>query len=345
MNIRTIAESIASIIYDYRIGETPSPLYLHVERWANQFDPSIRTQLLLEMNHVLQTTYISRDAIKNYFRDRVLNEAFTGSDPLRFWLSINFLNIQKNGQSQKELLEIFDEVFFEKFSFSLKGNRQGSTNYIYVDDVIFSGLRVGNDLEQWIINYAPPIANIYVVVLAAHTSGGWLLSNRLTQAVKTSGKMINITYLRGADIENRKSYRQNSEVLWPAAIPIDPLVQTYMAIPQKYPFEPRPAGGSLGPFSSENGRQLLEREFFLQGLKIRALCASPKDIMRPLGFSPFGIGFGSMIVTYRNCPNNCPLALWWGDPTADPSHPFSRWYPLFPRKTYETGFTFDEYDF
>lgn len=216
---------------------------------------------------------------------------------------------------------------------------------IYIDDVIFSGLRVGNDLEQWIINDAPPIANIYVVVLAAHTSGGWLLSNRLKQAVQTSGKRIDITYWRGADIENRKSYKHNSGVLWPATIPIDPLVQTYMAIPQKYPFEPRPAGGSLGPFSSENGRQLLEREFFLQGLKIRALCANPKDIMRPLGFSPFGIGFGSMIVTYRNCPNNCPLALWWGDPTADPGHPFSRWYPLFPRKTYETGFTSDEYDF
>lgn len=27
------------------------------------------------------------------------------------------------------------------------------------------------------------------------------------------------------------------------------------------------------------------------------------------------------MVTFRNCPNNCPLAFWVGDP----------WYPLFPR--------------
>jgi hypothetical protein len=34
------------------------------------------------------------------------------------------------------------------------------------------------------------------------------------------------------------------------------------------------------------------------------------------------LGFGSTIVTFRNCPNNAPLAFWAGDP----------WYPLFPRK-------------
>ncbi len=35
------------------------------------------------------------------------------------------------------------------------------------------------------------------------------------------------------------------------------------------------------------------------------------------------LGFGSLVVTFRNCPNNAPLALWVGDP----------WYPLFPRTT------------
>jgi hypothetical protein len=35
------------------------------------------------------------------------------------------------------------------------------------------------------------------------------------------------------------------------------------------------------------------------------------------------LGFGSTLVTFRNCPNNCPLAFWAGYP----------WYPLFQRKT------------
>jgi hypothetical protein len=35
------------------------------------------------------------------------------------------------------------------------------------------------------------------------------------------------------------------------------------------------------------------------------------------------VGFGALIVTFRNCANNCPLGFWVDDP----------WYPLFPRKT------------
>lgn len=87
-------------------------------------------------------------------------------------------------------------------------------------------------------------------------------------------------------------------------------------------------------FSSETGRQLLEEQFLLAGMRIRSFCKNPSQILRPLGFSPFGLGFGSMIATFRNCPNNAPLALWWGDPDAHAGHPFRNWYPLLPRKTY-----------
>ena len=46
--------------------------------------------------------------------------------------------------------------------------------------------------------------------------------------------------------------------------------------------------------------------------------------MRPLGYHNLRtLGFGSMFITYRNCPNNCPLAL-WVEQDAYPS--------LFPRK-------------
>ena len=94
----------------------------------------------------------------------------------------------------------------------------------------------------------------------------------------------------------------------------------------------RNAGGALGVFSSEAGRQLLESEFLIAGVKIRTLTQSPKDFIRPLGLGNFGVGFGSLLVTYRNCPNNCPLALWWGDPEATSGA--LHWYPLLSRKTY-----------
>jgi hypothetical protein len=56
---------------------------------------------------------------------------------------------------------------------------------------------------------------------------------------------------------------------------------------------------------------------------VRNMCPLLKDFHRPLGLVPLQtLGFGSTIVTFRNCPNNCPLVLWAGHP----------WYPLFPRK-------------
>jgi hypothetical protein len=57
-----------------------------------------------------------------------------------------------------------------------------------------------------------------------------------------------------------------------------------------------------------------------------------------MGFEYFeSLGFGSVFITYRNIANNCPLVLWWGDTNYHPSHPFSKWYPLFPRKGNESS--------
>lgn len=138
-----------------------------------------------------------------------------------------------------------------------------------------------------------------------------------------------------------------SEVLWPATVQDDPAVAAYLAQQGRFPLEPRQPGGKpeIEIFSSEEGRQLLEREFLRAGVRIRGFCQNPNQIMRPLGFSSFGVGFGSTIVTYRNCPNNAPLALWWGDPNAHHNHPFSRWYPLLQRRTYEREVDFDDFDF
>jgi len=233
------------------------------------------------------------------------------------------------------MLDLFDKILEKQCGISIDSCGKTGGDYIYIDDVMFSGNRVGNDLAKWIDEDAPKKATVHVIVVAIHTGGEYLVGKKLKAAVTASDKDIQIKYWRVMNIENRRAYRNDSEVLWPVETPDDPDVQQYAELPQKFPFEPRTPGGSLGPFSSEEGRQLLEREFLIAGVTIRNFSRNPKDILRPLGFSPFGLGFGSIIVTFRNCPNNCPLALWWGDPDADPEHPFSKWYPLLPRKTYE----------
>ena len=218
--------------------------------------------------------------------------------------------------------------------------------FIYLDDALFTGGRIGADLSDWMAN-GPDKATLHIIVIASHRFGEWKCTERLEQAAIGSGKDIVPHFWAAIRLENRKSHRYRSEVLWPTVLPDDDDLQNYVQSETRFPFEPRQPGGRLRKniFSSENGRQLLEKELLLAGVRIRSFCDNPSPAIRPLGFGPFGVGFGSMIVTYRNCPNNCPLALWWGDPNAEPYHPFSKWYPLLPRKTHSQDPSFDGINF
>lgn len=115
------------------------------------------------------------------------------------------------------------------------------------------------------------------------------------------------------------------EVLWPAEDQLGPEAERWIRERNgnKRP-EPRPARRNrYKPFSSPQGRQLLEAEFVHAGARIINGHENVKAVWRPLGYNKYQWGFGSMFITERNCPNNCPLALWWG--VSD------NWIPLLPR--------------
>lgn len=328
--------SVANEIRTYREGDLPEPTPEHVDRWLHQFTPGNQMPFLREFDHVIKQTFITRENVNNFLRYLVTNQKLAGDDHTAYWLSANFLSIQQNGQSQKEMLKLFSNCIEDECGLDLDACGEEGGDFIYLDDVMFSGNRVGNDLAQWIVNEAPQSATVHVIVAALHSGGLFLVDKRLKSVVANSGKKITVNYWRAIAIENRKTYKNNSGVLWPTAVPNVAEVQAYMALPSKYPFEPRqPRSAPIQPFSSEAGREVLESEFLIAGAKIRAMSENPKASMRPLGFSPFGVGFGSMIVTYRNCPNNCPLAMWWGDPdaTAGALH----WYPLLQREGYSSA--------
>jgi hypothetical protein len=110
----------------------------------------------------------------------------------------------------------------------------------------------------------------------------------------------------------------------------------------------RPPGGKASTqlFSSEDARHVVEQAFLKKGAYIYSLPQDPAQSMRPLGYSRLrSPGFGSTVVTYRNCPNNAPLVLWWGDPSG--GAPLNQWTPLLPRRTrrYDPGAEFDALDF
>jgi hypothetical protein len=266
----------------------------------------------------------------------VQSKKLVGEKAAAYWKRANFLQIQKAGQSQKEMVKLFAEALQQQCRLNLAECGATDGDYIYLDDVLFTGGRIATDLQHWIAKSAPAKARVHVILIAMHTSGHYYIANdRLRKAVETSGKNIEISFWKWVELENKRNRKNNSSVLWPSAVPIDPAVQAYVASEKRFPLDLRNPGGTLGVFSSEQGRQLLEREFLVTGVKIRSLTQTPNEFIRPLGCGSFGVGFGSMIATYRNCPNNCPLAIWWGNPLATSGA--LHWYPLLSRKTYASS--------
>jgi len=346
MNRQQLLQSIAATTADYRAGELPAPTPAHVDRWVEQFNADAQLPILSELDHVLKCTYFSRRNVESFLTGLVTNEKLAGADPCAYWRKANFLDIQMHGHSQKEMLSTFSDILEDVCGITVDECGSEDGDFIFLDDAIFSGTGVSQDLSAWIGTDAPAMAKVQVITIALYTGSEWVFRKPIADAVERAGKKISFHHWRVLDLENQKNHKNISEVYWPIGIPDYADVKAYVASEKKFAFEPRKPGGKTGHpiFSSEEGRQILETQFLSAGVRIRGFCNEPKPILRPLGFSRFGLGFGSTIATYRNCPNNAPLALWWGDPNAAKTHPFSKWYPLLPRKTYNNGVALDDFD-
>ncbi len=317
--------SIAATTADYREGDLAAPTPQHVDRWVSQFDPAVQVPILREMDHVLKQTYFSRKGTRKFLGGLFQTDKLVGDDPCAFWRNVSFLDIQGGGASQKEMLALFSKVLNKKCGFETADCGGAPQAFVYLDDAIFTGNRVRRDFEGWIADRAPSNAEVHIIVIALHSGGQYYASGKIKEAAKNAGKNINFTWWRAIELEDRRAYTNSSDVLRPVSIPADPAVQAYIA-GMRYQPHLRGAGqvGGNGIFSSDAGRQLLEQEFLKAGVRIRQMCPNLGDTQRPLGHMTLEtLGFGSLIVTFRNCPNNAPLALWVGDP----------WYPLFPRTT------------
>ena len=322
---KKLLESLSETIADYRDGEVSAPTPGHVEKWLDQFDKPVRIPLLKELNHVLKQTYLPKSTVEKFLSNLAVNKKLTGGAPRPYWQSVELLDIQGGGDSQSDMLEMFGEALNSRCDLNLDECSGSSGTFVYLDDGIYTGNRVLRDIRSWIQSEAPDEALLNVIVIALHRGGEYYAKTRLKEAARVAGKTVKIKWWRCVTLEDRRAQTNFSDVLRPTAIPEEQLVHEYV---DSLNYSPtlRSLGhlGRKGFFSSEEGRHLLEQEFLKAGVRIRDMCPHLKDYQRPLGNSVLEtLGFGSLLVTFRNCPNNAPLALWAGDP----------WYPLFPRRT------------
>jgi hypothetical protein len=323
-----LCDSIADTIKDYRRGQIPQPDRAHVAKWVGQFDPSQQLGILTEMDRLLKTTYITRANMETFLGNLVTNQSLTGNKPYAFWPTVNFLDIQQRSESQRDMLAMFAPILQTTLGVEIAKCGVPRGPYVYLDDVSCSGQRVRLDLSDWIKSVAPQKATLHVIVGAIHSGGWWYAQKEVANAASAANKTIDVTWWKAIELDERRNNPDTSDVFKPSSLPNTPAMNAYLSRLQSPP--PLRNAGQMGQcqvFDTEAGRDLLEQQFLEVGLHIRAAASNLPPTERPLGHASANsyrtLGFGSTIVTFRNCPNNCPLAFWAGDP----------WYPLFPRRT------------
>jgi len=314
-----LIQQLISIVGDYKSGKIAPFDEAHVNRWLSQFPAESQLPLLSELNHVLNRTYLRKSEISNFFKDQLITpNVLTG-----IFLNTSLLDIQGGGNSQRDCIEMFNADLHAATAKFVTINSENAEHYLYLDDVIFSGQRMRTDIANWLNTSAPQKCSLYIVTHTMHRLSLWFSENFIKDKITTSRKQITLKFIYKELIEDRLFYTYSSDVLRPVANNWNVAITNYISGLTKPPIYRQP--GSVGGkafFSSDQGRQLLENEFLAAGAHIREICKHFSVNHRPLGYMKLeSLGFGTMIVSYRNCPNNAPLALWAGDP----------WYPLFPR--------------
>lgn len=336
MDIKELCERISEVIIDYRNREFGVYDSLHVERWISQFEDDEKELVLLETLRILKRNYITIDKFISFVNALIESPGVYYGEKEKYWNTVCLLKIQKDGNSQTELNKILSETLLNKFGVDSSTNNT-SDEFIYLDDFIFSGNRLFSDMKDWIATKAPMKCRVCVITIGWFTYGQWSTENRLKKEAIEHGKDIKFVFLSYQEyrLENRLNRKDYSEVFWPTKILLD--LDAYTDWLQRENVTPiyREVNGAKNNVFTATRREEFEKIIFKYGLRIIAFSQKNSAVVKPLGYSTFrGFGFGSTVFSFRNCPNNNPLVFWWGDPSASPSHPFSKWYPLLQRKTY-----------
>ncbi len=328
MNTQTdFIKSIITTTADYYAFANHASVEAHINTWLQQFDESVRLPLLTEMDYVLKSTYFSKNKIISFLRGIINSKKIAGQDPCAFWKSVNFLDIQGGGTSQKDMLSLFSNELEAKYNFKIDDCGTAGGDFIYLDDFSFTGGRIIQDIKKWIVERAPQNAKLHIITIAKHAYGDYYTRKEIKKCIIDNNKDINFTWWNFMVLEDRRYYTDSSDVLRPTNIPDNDDIKEY-AEALAYKPHLRNSGnvGGKNLFSSNAGRELLEQVFLKTGIEVREKCPLLTIRHRPLGYMSLEtLGFGSMIVTYRNCPNNAPLALWVDSP----------WKPLFKRNNNE----------
>ncbi|HDS6887226.1 TPA: hypothetical protein QH084_003128 [Morganella morganii subsp. morganii] len=323
---------IAAKLNDYRNPPQGGMSLDHVKQWINQFELNDRRFVLEETDRLMGIGYFSESDYR-----RVISSIATDEQNESLFQTAAFLDIQNQGTSQSEFLDLLREDCAEEFDIMTRMSpRQRVSSFrefIYVDDVSFSGAKAINDLTWFIDNFELQHIKILVYFLGGHTYSTWKIKDQLER--RFADRNISVV-VGGGDfvfVENQLRNSSSSEVLWPKAQSVS--IPKWANGQTHYSGTYRNGYTANTFFPDEQRRDRFEAILTKIGFDILGHSQNPSDVIKPLGFSTFnGVGFGGTIFTFRNCPNNTPLAYWWGTYLQTGNRALDCWYPLMKRNVY-----------
>lgn len=342
-SIQKLEESIADKIKDYQIHLNNWKFDdEHVDIWIKQFPEEEREIVLTETDSLLSHNYIKKSTIMQFFEGIWNTNDIMGENPIISLSQIQFLDIQIKGHSQKRLINLLEEYYFETKGVTI--NRYNNINvnkYIYLDDCMYTGFTLMKDIGNWIDNMNPNSNTQLDVIFLGEYNGNYeYVNERLIEKCKEKG--ITVTIYRMYEYNNNYHNAPPFEVLWPQYMDDDEYVNAYVQYMEE---QKRITGkGGLGfrspylnvesnLFTSESNRDVLEKALLKKGAYICSLSQNWNERIKPMGYSQgISFGFGAFFATCYNISNNCPLAYWWGDLWSPPSEILGKWYPLLPRE-------------
>jgi hypothetical protein len=329
--------SLVTRLDDYSAGVGERITFESVSAWLDQFDFCDQAELIESVERVFSRWYLSKQQVLEHLTTIVTSKKLSGDASLRdYWSKVNFLRIQRKGESQKEICAEFDHLLRQHAGLSMEECGSADGPYIYLDDCIFSGTHVWTDLVNWIQSSdSPPRCEVRVFSVARYSGAMSYANWRVKEEARKCSKSIQVSEWRSClRLRNEPKSDSLPDVLHPTLLSASSeYLTTWQTDLASLGMQPklRIVAQKRVPssFPIAHDRRVLESAMFEAGLRIKyGLCKTLKQNHWPLGYDLpksklfNGFGFGAMLVTYRNCPNNCPLALWAGSP----------WKPLFPRR-------------
>lgn len=338
------ASKIADCLSDYKNNPISTE---SVMSWAVQFDDDAQF-ILDETAHFIDKIYFSKSKVESILKKWILELRNDFDSWESFLKDVLFINTQegKNGveKSQNALYNIISDIIKKETGKAIEDYISWHKKvYVYADDILASGNTLGDDVKEYIKRYNCKDKRFCCWVICCHSIQLERTLNsisiELTESFDSPIKDNLINNFRCEymiDNGNRKLGQNDYQNrLFNCIEPLDSdLSREIMSSKERYGDDKNVHLLSESEIneerfftSFENRKRYTELILKTSNMLLEEflLNRADKPTYRPLGFtksSSPSLGLGTLFITWRNIPNNCPFAF-WGD--------VNGWKPLCSR--------------